>query len=125
MNDPRTAELAQNLMAVRARIQAACEAAGRPVAKLIVVTKFFGADDVHRLAALGVADVGRTVTRRRRPNTRNAPTSSSPGTSSDNCSPTRRSRWCPTPTWCTPLTGPGWSRRWTRRPTRRRNARMC
>ena len=66
MNDPRTAELAQNLMAVRARIQAACEAAGRPVAKLIVVTKFFGADDVHRLAALGVADVGRTVTRRRR-----------------------------------------------------------
>ena len=30
MNDPVRPELAQNLMAVRARIQAACEAAGRP-----------------------------------------------------------------------------------------------
>lgn len=58
MNDLRTAELARNLAAVRARIEAACIAAGRPVAELIVVTKFFGADDVHRLAGLGVTDVG-------------------------------------------------------------------
>jgi pyridoxal phosphate enzyme (YggS family) len=58
MSDPRTAELAHNLAAVRARIDRACQAAGRPPACLIVVTKFFGSDDVRRLAALGVADVG-------------------------------------------------------------------
>ncbi len=56
--DPRTQELAANLEAVRARIDAACEAAGRPPATLIVVTKYFGADDVHRLADLDVRDVG-------------------------------------------------------------------
>jgi hypothetical protein len=58
VTDPRAAELAANLAAVRERISAACSAAGRPDATLIVVTKFFGADDVRRLARLGVADVG-------------------------------------------------------------------
>jgi pyridoxal phosphate enzyme (YggS family) len=57
-DDPRSQELARNLGAVRERIRAACGAVGRPPATLIVVTKFFGADDVRRLAALGVTDVG-------------------------------------------------------------------
>lgn len=58
MSDGRTEQLAANLAAVRRRIDAACAAAGRPPAALIVVTKFFPADDVRRLAALGVTDVG-------------------------------------------------------------------
>lgn len=57
-DDPRTRELADNLRAVHERIAAACAAAGRPPATLIVVTKFFGADDVHRLVRLGVTDIG-------------------------------------------------------------------
>jgi pyridoxal phosphate enzyme (YggS family) len=56
--DARTAELADNLHAVRQRVAAACEAARRPPATLIVVTKFFEAADVRRLASLGVTDVG-------------------------------------------------------------------
>lgn len=56
--DERTAELARNLQAVRSRIERACADAGREPATLIVVTKFFGAADVHRLAGLGVRDVG-------------------------------------------------------------------
>jgi len=56
--DPRLLELAANLRTVRNRIDAACAAAGRAPATLIVVTKFFGPDDVRRLAALGVSDVG-------------------------------------------------------------------
>lgn len=58
IEDPRAQGLAANLRAVRERIAAACAAVGRPPATLIVVTKFFGADDVRRLAALGVTDVG-------------------------------------------------------------------
>ncbi len=58
MNDPRTDELAANLSAVRERIAADCAALNRPMATLIVVTKFFDAQDVHRLAGLGVTDVG-------------------------------------------------------------------
>ncbi len=54
----RADELATNLRTVQARIAQACEAAGRPPATLVVVTKFFGADDVRRLAALGVTDIG-------------------------------------------------------------------
>ena len=57
-DDPRSRELADNLDAVRQRVAAACATAGRPPATVIVVTKFFGADDVRRLAALGVHDVG-------------------------------------------------------------------
>lgn len=58
MTDARTAELAANLRAVRERIARACDDAGRPQATLIVVTKYFPADDVRRLADLGVTDVG-------------------------------------------------------------------
>ncbi len=58
MTDPRSAELASNLRTVRERINRACDAAGRPPATLIVVTKFFPADDVRRLVDLGVTDVG-------------------------------------------------------------------
>ena len=58
--DARERELAENLAAVRARLDAACRAAGRDPAgvSLIVVTKTFPADDVIRLAVLGVTDVG-------------------------------------------------------------------
>lgn len=58
--DPRLAELRGKLEAVRQRIDAAVAGAGRPgpAPQLIVVTKFHPADDVARLAALGVTDVG-------------------------------------------------------------------
>jgi len=56
----RRDELAQNLAAVRERIERACERAGRDPAELtlIVVTKTRPASDVALLAELGVADVG-------------------------------------------------------------------
>ncbi len=56
--DERTHEIARNLDVVRARIDAACTAAGRtdPVT-LIAVTKTFPASDVRRLVELGVTDV--------------------------------------------------------------------
>ncbi|MDR6865328.1 YggS family pyridoxal phosphate-dependent enzyme [Phycicoccus sp. 3266] len=56
----RRAELARNLAAVHARIEAACAAAGRDPAEvtLIAVTKFFHAADVDLLAELGVRAVG-------------------------------------------------------------------
>jgi pyridoxal phosphate enzyme (YggS family) len=60
MTPARRAELAANLEAVRARIAAACTAAGRDPAEvtLIAVTKSWPARDVEHLAALGVRDVG-------------------------------------------------------------------
>ncbi|WP_193610668.1 YggS family pyridoxal phosphate-dependent enzyme [Nocardioides lijunqiniae] len=56
----RRDELAADLGAVRARIDAACADAGRDAAEmhLTVVTKFFPASDVRLLAELGVTDVG-------------------------------------------------------------------
>ena len=56
----RAAELAGNLAALRARITAACEAAGRDPAgvSLIAITKTFPASDVRLLAGLGITDVG-------------------------------------------------------------------
>lgn len=53
-------ELAANLAAVRARIDAACAAAGRPPddVALIAVTKTFPASDVALLAELGVREIG-------------------------------------------------------------------
>jgi PLP dependent protein len=59
-DDPRLQEIQQRLSAVRSRIAAATEAAGRQGSppELIVVTKFHPADDVRRLAALGITDVG-------------------------------------------------------------------
>ncbi|MHC6231273.1 YggS family pyridoxal phosphate-dependent enzyme [Arthrobacter sp. MMS24-T111] len=59
-SDPRAAELAIRLAAVRHRIAAAAEASGRcgRPPSLIVVTKFHPAADIRRLAALGVTDVG-------------------------------------------------------------------
>jgi len=57
--DPRSAQLRERLDAVRQRIDAAVAAAGRQsTPELIVVTKFHPAEDVARLAALGVTDVG-------------------------------------------------------------------
>lgn len=60
MSDPRTQQLADRLSAVRERIATACAAAGRPVddVRLVVVTKYFPAPDVARLAELGVVDIG-------------------------------------------------------------------
>ena len=56
----RRDELAANLAAVRARIDAACTAAGRDAGEvgLVVVTKFFPESDVRLLAELGVTAVG-------------------------------------------------------------------
>jgi PLP dependent protein len=56
----RRAELAGNLAAVRARIAAACAAAGRDAGEvtLIAVTKTRPAADVLALAGLGVTDFG-------------------------------------------------------------------
>lgn len=58
--DARTEELAQRLAAVRSRIARAAEGAGRSerLPALIVVTKFHPAQDIRRLAALGIRDVG-------------------------------------------------------------------
>ncbi|QIM20650.1 YggS family pyridoxal phosphate-dependent enzyme [Phycicoccus sp. HDW14] len=55
----RRDELAARLAAVRERVTAACEAAGRPdEPTLVAVTKFFPASDVDLLAGLGVTDIG-------------------------------------------------------------------
>lgn len=56
----REQEVAANLAAVRQRIEAAAAAAERAPGQvdLVVVTKFFPADDVRILAGLGVTDVG-------------------------------------------------------------------
>ncbi|HEV2797975.1 MAG TPA: YggS family pyridoxal phosphate-dependent enzyme [Nocardioides sp.] len=55
----RRDELAANLTAVRRRIAAARDEAGRSdEVSLVVVTKFFPASDVRLLAELGVTDVG-------------------------------------------------------------------
>lgn len=57
--DDRTADLARGLEGVRARIDRSVAAADRTdPPTLIVVTKFHPAEDVRRLAALGVQDVG-------------------------------------------------------------------
>lgn len=58
--DPRLLEIQERLAVVRRRIAAASEAADREdnPPQLIVVSKFHPADDVRRLAALGVTDVG-------------------------------------------------------------------
>ena len=60
MTPARHAELAGNLAAIRARIAAACAAAGRDVSEitLIAVTKTRPAEDVVALASLGQADFG-------------------------------------------------------------------
>ena len=56
----RRAELAANLATVRARVDAACRAAGRHPGEvgLVAVSKFFPASDLELLAGLGVRDVG-------------------------------------------------------------------
>ena len=56
----RAAELSESLQVLRARIAAACEAAGRPAedVTLIAITKTFPASDVRLLAGLGITDVG-------------------------------------------------------------------
>ncbi|MFG2042637.1 YggS family pyridoxal phosphate-dependent enzyme [Dactylosporangium sp. NPDC048998] len=58
--DARTSEIAANLAAVRERIAAACRAAGREPdsVTLVAITKTYPAEDVARLAGLGVLDVG-------------------------------------------------------------------
>ena len=60
MTDPRVDELRAGLEQTRERIARACRDAGRDPGEvtLVVVTKTWPADDVERLAALGVRDVG-------------------------------------------------------------------
>jgi PLP dependent protein len=59
-DSPRREELALRLAAVRERISAACDAAGRAAGEvtLIAVTKTFPASDVRLLNGLGVRDFG-------------------------------------------------------------------
>ncbi|AZG43711.1 YggS family pyridoxal phosphate-dependent enzyme [Gordonia insulae] len=59
-DDSRTHELAEGLSAARARLASAVSAAGRAPGdvELLVVTKFFPADDVRRLMDLGVRSFG-------------------------------------------------------------------
>ena len=59
-DSPRREELAQRLAAVRERISAACDAAGRAATEvtLIAVTKTWPASDVRLLSGLGVTDIG-------------------------------------------------------------------
>ena len=59
-DSPRREELALRLAAVRERIAAACDAAGRAAGEvtLIAVTKTFPASDVRLLSGLGVTDIG-------------------------------------------------------------------
>ena len=56
----RRAELRENLAGVRARIAAACVAAGRDASEvsLVAVTKTFPVSDIQLLAELGLTDVG-------------------------------------------------------------------
>jgi PLP dependent protein len=56
----RKEELLANLAAVRARIAAACESAGRQPGDvtLVAITKTFPVSDVRLLAGLGVLDIG-------------------------------------------------------------------
>jgi len=66
--DPRAREIADALADVRARIADAARAAGRDdEPALVVVTKTHPAEDVVRLAALGVADVGENRDQEARP----------------------------------------------------------
>jgi pyridoxal phosphate enzyme (YggS family) len=59
-DDPRLAEISQNLAEVRERIRQACAAAGRAQEDLtlIAVTKFFPVADAIALARCGVSDLG-------------------------------------------------------------------
>ena len=56
----RAGEVAASLARVQARIDAACQAAGRSPGEvtLIAITKTFPASDVRVLSSLGVWDVG-------------------------------------------------------------------
>jgi hypothetical protein len=69
VSDVRLAELGANLAGVRARLDAACAAAGRDPAgvSLVAVTKTWPAEDVRRLAALGIRDVGENRDQEARP----------------------------------------------------------
>jgi hypothetical protein len=60
MDDPRLAELRASLAETRERISHACSIAGRRPqdVTLVVVTKTWPVADIHRLAHLGVTDVG-------------------------------------------------------------------
>ena len=60
VDEGRQIELAERLEAVRARIAAACDAAGRVSSEvtLIAVTKTYPVSDIGLLAGLGVTDIG-------------------------------------------------------------------
>lgn len=60
VSEARLAELRSNLAELRARIGAACAAAGRPAGEitLIAVTKTFGVPDIAALSELGITEIG-------------------------------------------------------------------
>ncbi|MDE9366478.1 YggS family pyridoxal phosphate-dependent enzyme [Luteipulveratus sp. YIM 133132] len=59
-SDSRAQQLRDSLDAVEQRVASACDAAGRHRSELtlVVVTKYFPAGDIERLATLGVRDIG-------------------------------------------------------------------
>ncbi|XRQ02825.1 YggS family pyridoxal phosphate-dependent enzyme [Actinomadura welshii] len=67
--EERRAEIAEGIAEVRARVAAACAAAGRDESEitLIAVTKTFPASDVRHLAGLGLTDVGENRDQEARP----------------------------------------------------------
>src|SRR5690606_10175153 len=69
VTDERRAELAEGIERVRARVAAACAAAGRDESEitLIAVTKTFPASDVRLLAGLGLTDIGENRDQEARP----------------------------------------------------------
>ena len=79
--DPRTDELAHALRAVHERVERACATAGRSPDDLtvVVVTKTFPAEDVVRLAGLGVRDVAENRDQEARAKVEQVAASGSPG----------------------------------------------
>ncbi|MEU8803499.1 YggS family pyridoxal phosphate-dependent enzyme [Spirillospora sp. NPDC048819] len=69
MTEERRTELAEGIAGVRARIAAACAAAGRDEDEitLIAVTKTFPVSDVRLLAGLGLTDIGENRDQEARP----------------------------------------------------------
>jgi uncharacterized pyridoxal phosphate-containing UPF0001 family protein len=85
----RRAELARNLAAVRARVAAACAAAGRDASEitLIAVTKTRPAADVVALAGLGLTDFGENKDQEAAPKAAAVADSALDGTALDGTAP--------------------------------------
>ncbi len=102
----RTAELAENLARVEARIAAACAAAGRAREEvtLIVVTKTYPASDVRILHGLGVRHVAENRDQDAAPKAAACADLDLTWHFRASCRPTRSGPWPVMPMWCSPST---------------------